>query len=286
MKKLLFLILISISNFAIGQQITFRNEKVDTLEIESTVGYYNISKRKSIGKSDNFIIVYDRNSNKYVVSNYIKAKYKISTKDYIDRGSQKDIKEYKFKIVDRELIEQLLGAFNENTYPITFEHLNQTETEFNELTNEKSIKKVAKARKVDWHFKRRYSMPEDNKKVFQGCQDIDLFNLFLSQQFQKEAFPTIVTDHSNYYAITIITDKQVFRFDSSYPDIYRQPWFDFSPNPELSIDSLEFKSVLNFEVNKHLEELLPNDFLNLYSIRKESLYFAFIVWYLERQGIK
>lgn len=282
----MLIILIFVSKIILGQIVEFRDQPIDTIEIESSDGYYDTDKNESIGKDFNLIIAFDKKSNKYFISNYIKANYKLSSKTKIENRKEKSIKKFIKRDVDSEHIRQLVTALNKNHYPLTFKNLNQSVEEFTKSTNKESILKVAKKRKTDWHFKKRYSDPIENQIIFNGCQNIDTLNLFLKTEFTERLFPTMVMDYWNSFGIVIKTNKKMHRFFGTYPDSFKQPWFEVISHKKFSVDSIPFKSVLNFNINEQLVKILPNDFLNIGSIKIESLYFAYIVWYLERNGIK
>jgi len=279
MKNLFIIVFILISNSIFGQQVEFRSEKIDTIEFISSVGPDETkSLQWSIDKVNRFIIVFDSISQKYIVKDYLieTNRYSIETRE--EKIDKKSIDKFENETIQSIDIQNLVAALDTNIYPITFDHLNHTELEFEKFVHEQSVVLVAEKYEIKRKFERKYS-EEEIQIIFKDCYNIDTFNLFLKYEFVFYPYPVFEIGYWNFINFFIKTNKANYRFESSYNYTYRQPW-----NEIVTGDST-YRSILNFELNEQIIKILPNDFLNMVSLKKESLYNRYIEWYIKRKGI-
>lgn len=261
-----------------GQQLTFKGDFVDTVKIISNSSYYHFDTcGTTTGVYDEYILVFSKEKNNYILNPYQRTKYKITFKPDTSFTKKKVLKQG--NEVERLLVSELLKQFEINYLKPTFEKIGITNEDFLILTDKKHIIQVAKWHKVEWRFKKSYSTKEQNETLFKGCQNIDTFNLYLSTEFDRSAY-VIVTDIDDHFDVIISTKKTNFKFEGKYPNSYRQPWYLHSNESDFTSTS-----ILNFSINKALVDILPNNFSKLNTLKVEALINEYIEWYLKRRGI-
>jgi len=277
-KQLIIIIGLTISIYASGQQLTYKGDFVDTLTITSNSSYYHFDTcGTTTGIYDEYILVFDKEKNNYILNPYKRTEYKFTFKPDTSFRKEKILKQG--LAVDRLLISNLLKQLEINYVKPTFKNIGITNKEFQKLTDKKHIIQVAKWHKEDWHFKRAYSTKEKNEKIFKGCQNIDTLNLYLSTAFDTSGY-VIVTDVDSHFDVIISTKNGNYRFEGKYPNPYKQPWYIHSDK-----DNFTLTSVLNFSINNALVSILPRRFTRLETLKFEALTNQYIEWYLKRRGI-
>ena len=184
------------------------------------------------------------------------------------------------KTINQTLISNLLIQFQQTYVKPTFENSEISKKEFDKLTSKKEILQIAKRFDVDWKFNNDYSTKKENDFIFNSCQSIDTFNLYLSSSFDTTSSYIFVTDYSDDIEIEITTENKTYIYKAAYPSEFKQPWFI---NSEL--DFFDSGSILNFSINSALVELLPKKFSRIQTLKNESLIQAYIIWYLKRKKI-
>ena len=208
MKQLIILVGLLVSNGVYGQQLIFRGFPVDTIEISGSSGYYHFdAKGTTTGREDVYLIAYDKTANKYLVFDYKKVSILNSCKPDTSIKKTKHLAKDKGKIITNPTLNNLLTAFNSSYIKPTFENLGYNSQKFHKLTDEKHIRKVAKAYKQGWYFKMKYSTKEENKIIFDGCQNTDTFNLFVATNFDTTGY-IIVNDVWDEMFVRIKTTDQ------------------------------------------------------------------------------
>lgn len=256
MKLLSIFIGLIISISATGQQLTYRGELVDTLKIISNSSYYHFDTcGTTTGIYDEFVLVFSKEKNNYILSPFQRAEYKFTFKPDSSFMKEKILKQG--VVVDRQLISSLLAQFEITYRHPSFDNIGMTTEEFFKLTENKHIIQVAKWHDTDWQFKKSYSTKEQNDKVFKGCQNTDTLNLYLATAFDTSGY-AMVTDVSDLYRVHIITTENKFYFEGKYPNSFKQPWYDHSDT-----NNVFPTSILNLSINNALVEILPNNFQDL-----------------------
>lgn len=278
MRRLIILFGLIISIKANGQPLTFRGDPVYTLKIISNSGYYHFDTcGTTTGVCDEYIIVYSREKNNYILNPYKRTNYKITFRPHTHSGKARILKQG--LIIDSILIANLIKQFEITYLKPTSNNIGISNEEFQKLTDKKHIIQVAKGHNTDWHFKKTYSTKEQNDKVFRDCQNTDTLNLYLATAFDTSGY-TIVTDVSDLFKVQIITSKSKFFFEGKYPNSFKQPWYEHSDaNTAFPI------SILNLSINNALVKILPNNFSRLETLKIEALINEYIEWYLKRRGI-
>jgi hypothetical protein len=253
---------------------------VDTIFIKSHYSVYQFdNKGTTKGEASIFEIVFNPAENGYLVTQYYEDKYKRTFKPDTINIKKKDLSAKIEKKVKTTDLNFLFKALVEN---VDSNHLiNQVDTvAFRAFVTGKQILRTAKRYKCNWYFKRNYSTKEENEAFFNACQSTDSLNVYLMSQFNEKGY-VFVTDVSNTINIWISTTQSQYRFEGKYPNESKQPWYNHNP---ISVDNRT--TVLNFQVNQSLIQLLPADFLLMNSISNEELFHNYITWYFERQKIK
>jgi hypothetical protein len=277
-----------------GQQLTFKGQPVDSIEVVSSQGHYHFDdKGTTTSTNDHYVITFDKATNSYVTI-YKRILSTFTCKPESD--SEKVKKLSTGRIVERSNLEGFLSALSNTYLKPTFDNIGLNKEKFLALTNEKEILRVAKLYKEDWHFDtKRYSEKEDNEIIFKGCQNIDTFNLFLSTQFDTTGY-SIVFDYWDEWDVYIKAGENHYHYESKYPNKFKQPWFDLSDtstylaegDSTLGIPSLRLQtitSILNFDINTYLVSMLPKKFYRRNSINLDALMIYYIKWYLQRRDI-
>lgn len=90
-----------------------------------------------------------------------------------------------------------------------------TKKEFESFVNKKRIKKIARKKDMIWQFRPSYSTREMNQELFNGCQSLDTFKVFLAENFQivKENSYMIVTDFASTIEVCIKSRASTYRFE-------------------------------------------------------------------------
>ena len=264
MKLKLSISLFFISSILFSQNLDFDKTLIRETLITSQSGYYDIEKGKSIGHKD--FIVYSKNldNNKWQIIKYLK-----------DSKNQKGLKSLTNKQMD-----SFFESFKSSLTYLTIADFDISENQFNNLTTEKEIRKIAKQRKFAWNFKKRYSTKQENEKIFNNYQDTTLFNKFLQQAFDTSRVFPIITDVWSTINISLVTNVDTIKFEGIMPNLNKLPWYNQSG------DLFEFESILNPDINKNLLSILPNDFLEIESINSENLFYYYIIWYLKENEIE
>jgi hypothetical protein len=274
-KKLIILIGLCFSIRATSQQLTFRNESVDTLKIVSSAGHYHFDKKGTYTTlTDQISLVFDSDKQTYLVSSY-KRTSNIGTFDP-PKVETKEIKTPKPNINPAAIGSLLIALQNGNIQP-TFDNIGITSDQFSSLTAPNKIIQVAKWHKSDWHFKKSFSTKEQNEMRFKGCQNKDTFNLYLKDVYEiGQTSYAMVTDVHNTFEIFVITKNNKHHFEGKYPNPFRQPWYEISDKSSTTI---------NLSINSTLARLLSKQFNNWASLDFGELTNDYIEWYLKRRGI-
>ncbi len=277
-KQILILIGLTFSLSVTGQQLTYMGDYVDTLKIISNSSYYHFDDRvTTTGTYDEYILVFNKEKNSYILNPYQRTEYKFTFKPDTSFIKEKVLKQG--VVVDRLLISSLLEQFEITYRKPTFDNIGITNEEFLKLTDKKHIIQVSKWHKTDWHFKRAYSTKEQNEIIFKGCQNTDTLNLYLSTAFDTSGY-VMVTDVDDHFDVIISTSKNNYCFEGKYPNSFKQPWYNRSDK-----GSFASTSVLNFSINSALVAILPDKFSRLETLKFEALTNEYIKWYLKRRGL-
>ncbi len=278
MKQILILIGLTISSTLHGQQLTYREEFVDTVKIISNSSYYHFDTcGTTTGICDEYILVFNEDKNNYILNTHQRTKYKFTFKPDTSFIKKKVLKQG--VVIDRLLISELLKQFEISYIKPSFDKIGICNEGFLKLTDKKHIIKVAKRHKADWYFKRAYSTKEQNENFFKGCRNTDTLNLYFSTVFDTSGY-VIVTDVDSHFDVIISTTKTNHRFEGKYPNPYKQPWYNLSDN-----GSFAWASLLNFSINNALVDILPDGFSELETLKLKALINEYIKWYLKRRHI-
>ena len=272
--KLLFTITFSILCFSVfGQRIKYNDEMVDTIIIKSHNSSFQFDKKGTTkGKADIYKIYYDSLDKKYIKHKYYRDEFQLTFRPKAFK--LKTIKRKSRNDIDQTNLQNLITAMSSNIDSNKLlEQIDTTQVQG--LITKNRIKKIAKWYEIDWHFKRRYSTNEENKKFYKECQSIDTFNIYLKNRFNNKLY-IMVTDYSNSMNIWITTTTSEYRFEGKYPNPVKMPWYNKNSisNP-----------ILNLNINKSLENILPKGFLLRKSITIEALVDDYIEWYFKRRDM-
>tara|TARA_B100000683_G_scaffold218264_1_gene214467 strand:- start:384 stop:1268 length:885 start_codon:yes stop_codon:yes gene_type:complete len=291
--RLYFLITLTltISSSALSQRLNFNQGEIDSVIIHSYLGsgFYN-NNGESVLKRNRICISYDSLAKTFRYNYYkdIKIIHYKSQKTPKKIGTEN--RKYSNKKVNIGNLDSLLYAFCKQI-PAD-QSLEDLKKDFEKDVSKSKILDVAKNHDADWHFKMKYTTKSKNKTFFNKCASLDTFQLYLESRFLNKDF-MYITDYSNGFGVTLYTKDSTYNFEGTYPDPFKQPWFNEN-EILVSKDTLtngsirgfiQRESVLNFNINKYLTLLLPNDFLLRQSISSDGLFEDYIKWYLKRRRI-
>jgi|SRR5690554_424387 len=288
MKELYIILGILIIPFtSFGQKLSYQNEPIDSIIIQSTLGKTKFLKGWFIFKGgqnykktkDEYIISFDDKSKNYGLEIYRRTKSKGRYRkggEWTENRRKQIIR--RNKNLDNELVSNLIDELSVKNRKASFSKINLSLEDFYKLTEKGKIEKVAKKNDLKWKLKSRYSTDKMNKTFFEETRDTIQFNKFLTKLSKKEdAYVTM--DAIDEIKIEILTTNNTYVFEGQdyYP--YRQPWF--------LVDSNNYKPVFNLKINSLLVKLLPKRFLLISSIKEPALLNGYIKWALdEKEYIK
>lgn len=263
-----------------GQELLFNEKSVDTIEIISHLSAYKFDDEGTTkGKVEIMIITKSEDKKKYQISEYRVEDFSYSSKLDKEEVQKKWRRKYQNRKVDYLKLNKLINSLNKNeSGEITFSNL--SEDEFERFVNKKRIKKIARKNDLIWKFRPYYSTRKMNRNFFQGCQSVDTFKVFLTENYQIEENSgyVMITDFASVIEIHLKCKEKNFRFQGKYPNPLRQPWYNLT-----DWESIEMKSISNLNINLNLYELLPKNFLNRESISTQKLMDDYILWYFKRR---
>ncbi|MGQ3014217.1 MAG: hypothetical protein ACT6QS_10960 [Flavobacteriales bacterium] len=261
-----------------AQPLTFRAEPVDTLKIISNSSYYHFdTSGTTTGVQDEYIIAFIRQKKQYELAFYQRFDYRFTFNP--DTFFIKQTVFKKHQKVNRGFITDVLQQFESANKRVSFSDAGLTQKKFMTLTSRRHIRKMAKRYDVNWQFKRIYSSANENKVFFNGCQNIDTFNVYLSTVFRASGY-TFITDVDDHFDVIISTEKNRYHYKGKYPDPYKQPWHLMSGN-----SPTETEALLNLGINRALVTILPGRFSRISSIQVKALTRDYIKWYFKRRGV-
>jgi len=277
-----------------GQQLVFRGFPVDSISISSSSGYYHFDKKgTTTGTEDLYLIAFDRKSQNYSVVDYKRISILNTCEPDTATRKVKHLTKDRGRLLSNTLLDSLLTAFNLRFNKPTFSRIGYDKQQFLSLTDEKHVRNVAKAYKQDWNFRMKYSTKEENALIFEGCQNIDTFDLFLTTRFDTSGY-IMVTDVWDEMHVRIKAGEKWFPFEGKNPNPFKQPWYDHSHTDSIPvsgiIDSVRYyyklpSPIVNLNINKALSNILPHEFHRKNSITFSALTDQYIKWYLKRRDI-
>jgi hypothetical protein len=278
MRHIITIIFICSTTIIFGQRLFFAGNAVDTLKINSNSSYYHFDTfGTSTGTKDEYVIVFENNTNQYVIDIYQRTEYKVTFKPSNSTSKSKILA--RRQKIKNDFLKNLLTELQTKSVPPNFNNIGLTAEMFNKLTDKKHIIKIAKSQDADWHFKKKYSTGDQNTLFFKNCQNVDTFNLFLKTAFDTTEY-VMMTDASDEFDIYISTNKTKFSFEGKYPNPYKQPWYDHTDKSKYLPSA-----ILNLSINSALVNILPDNFTSLWTIKIESLTNEYLMWYLKRKRI-
>ena len=275
MKPLLIIISTLLTHLTLAQPLAIKGERIDTIVIESTTSSYQFDELGTTkGISEQLFIALNTETNSYVVEAHHHIQFSRTYDEPTNNEKLKCLNQHIGTAINNDLLEQLISSLQISLQPNSM-NLSITPKDMRVNASKKEIMKVARNNDWAWQFKSKYSMKEDNELFFEACQSIDTFNLFLNSKFDS-ILPLMVTDYSNFITVKISTSNNCYSFTGSYPDPLRQPWSN-----NLTPD----KEVINLNINRALEQILPDGFQNKGSISTQALFELYIVWYFKRNNM-
>lgn len=263
-----------------AQRLYFNGYPVDSVMLESSSGYYHFDKKgTTTGKTDEYVIGFDKQTANYIVAQYVSILSKATFHPETFSEKFKHHREYEGKVVHDPALDSLLAAFSCRYKKPMAQNIGLSKEIFGNLANDAAIMRIAKKHRVAWQFKPKYSGKEENEALFFGCRNMDTLDYFLSSRFDTSGF-AIVTDVWVTMDVHIVAGDRKFYFRSKYPNVFKQPWY------ELYEDKEKFpRSLLNFDINKYLFAILPPNFRRKEDIDIPVLVDEYIKWYLWRRGV-
>ncbi len=273
----LFFLFLTISTY--GQRPHYRGQPLDTLIITSDAGVCLLDKKGTcIGQKDSFIIFFDKNALLY------KARYKreFAKRMYKIESEKIRAKQFKNRKVEPDVLDSLFTSLLVKYKKPTAENLGFNKNVFSKFVTNKKILQIAKRHKEDWQFKRKYSTKTKNNVVFNDCKNIDTFNLFLDEYKIDTAVGMVITcdiwdDIDLYIKAGNIKDD----YKGVYGNTCKQPWYNQSDTTVM----IWPVSIFNFDINKWLFKILPDNFYRKHTIGNDCIAYIYIEWFLRRREI-
>lgn len=261
MKKAICLLTILNSCLVYSQNLTFKKEIVEKIEIEAYYRIENLNRKKTKAKQELFVI--DLFNTKVVSSKYIEFSLQLE-KGNIDTTKTKLISESIY--IDFVLIQRLLNSL-ESSQIFTLNDLN---------LNEDSIQLITNNAFQNSHSLCSWPYSEDTlvkRIIFNRIGSLEMiFNRYLKQRWDFETKSD--GSFSNSLGIKIYSNDTIFYYWSNYLDMF-QPMHYFEGD--------QIVSVFNLKTRQHLYEILPHNFFTKRFLNFEVLTLDFIDW-VEEMG--
>ncbi len=278
MKNLLIiLIVLIIAQTGFGQSLFFNDEIVDSIIISSYNGAFQFDEKGTTkGKEETLAITYSKTKNCFLISNH-QLKTSLNTfKPPKEVHKTKKINKDVGSTIEKSLLSSLLESLSASSNPKDIAD-NLSQDIFYHYVNKKTIKSLAKKYKLGWHFSMRYTTKENNEAFFKECKSIDTLKIYLKERFDTLGYP-IITDYFNGMFVKVITKtKNEYIFEGKYPNPIYQPWY---------MDNGRLKIILNLNINKDLNDILPKGFLNKNTFSLKTFFDDYLQWKFIRNGIE
>jgi len=113
MRLLTFIMGLFLTTVVYGQQLRFRGLPVDTIFINGSSGHYHFDdKGTTTGRTDIYIIAFDKTTNNYIVTDYKIVTFKATFKPDTSKQTIKHLTKYKGKVISNSTVDGLLTAFS------------------------------------------------------------------------------------------------------------------------------------------------------------------------------
>lgn len=253
----LIIILFSIfPDFIIAQPIVFKNEKVDTIIIESAENHYAYGDAQT-NKEDKLVITYAEKRKTYQIVNY----ERIISNYPANHGYPKVTKKSKPTFIRRKKLEANLNLLIEN---IDTSHFPIQITDYykkRKIQQKITFWKVLKVYQKKWKIEDFLDI-EIAYDSYKECKKIEDLDSLLNERVKYHLFRT----HSNSLFITIKTESNNHLFISS-PQALRQPF-------SKSFD----ENYVNININTALLAILPKGFVEREGLLLEDLIESYLYW--------
>jgi hypothetical protein len=274
MPKTLLLFTLIFCTHLVAQTLTFNNEPVDAIEISAHLSARQANGKTS-GKQDFYSILFNQQTKLYQLSVYKKTKYTLTFQPPSRVEKIKIVS--KAKILNRDLLSDLLQSFEAGTIAPNSENYGIPKNQFDALTSTKSILKIIKTKKLKQHLSPIKLNKAEIAQIATTAQNRDTFDLYLSTRFANPTFTKPVgTDNS--FEVTIKTSVGAYQFEASVVNPYKQPWIVLKSNNQASM------TILNFNIHRALAAILPESFLLRGSLLPEALIEDYVSWCMKRRG--
>jgi hypothetical protein len=274
MPKTLLLFSIFFCSDLVAQTLNFNNEPVDAIEISAHISARQANGKTS-GKQDFYSILFNEQTKSYQLSVYKKTKY-IVTFQPPSRVTKIRILS-KSKILNRDLLSDLLQSFEVGTMAPNSENCVISKNQFDALTSRKSILNIIKTKKLKKHLSPIKLNNAEIAQIATTAQNLDTFDLYLSTRFANPTFANPVgTDNS--LEVIIKTKFGEYQYQASFINPYKQPWIVLLSTKQASM------TILNFNIHRALAAILPESFLLCDSLLPEALIEDYVFWCMKRRG--
>lgn|GEM_PF-2959979 len=279
MRYFLFFIPAFLNYHIQAQTLTIKGERIDSIVIESTTGAYQFDEQATTkGTSEELVLAPNTLTDKYIIVAQRQIQFSKSNATSSNIKKIKNVTQHVGTTIGLDQMEQLIHSLQNSLAPNT-SNLSITSTDMQLHVSKKKIMRVARKNDWAWQFRNKYSMKEDNELFFKTCQSLDTFDIFLVNKFDS-ILSLMVTDYTNYIAIKIFTSNNCYSFSGSYPDPFKQPWGN-----NLNKQHIWNDEVINLNINRMLELILPDGFYNKESISRQTLFDLYIEWYFKRNNM-
>jgi len=237
------LISLTIGYGSIAQPLQYDNSNVDTIIIESIAYVAHDVKRNFHQKTNIYTLYYDSNVDDFVIKSYIK------TEQLNSKIKQKTVEKYDSLYNAKEKIQNLLFSVEQ-----TYKSVNLSDFDI----DENNIGSLIDSAFLLWTENTR---SQERYKDIQKCKNIDDFRAFLTEQYSEDKLKEhkVSSNAGQRFSIYIKTSLNTYWVTGSTYYRSNQPW----NRSLLDVFSSPKYSIINFDINNSLLEILPKDFLNI-----------------------
>jgi len=272
MKIFAYIILLLASSPLFGQQLDFRGEGVDTIEVKSLSRFYNPGDNSIHGNIHFMSLTFDKTTDSYVVDRFYKEKFDRTSEPDTLIVEQKSKRSKVGKKAERLLLRNLLTAL---ITPLESRDLiDQVDTtKLKSYLTGRRIRKTLTAR-GRWCFTKYDATKQERKDFYKSCRSVDTLKIYLNKRFGSSGWP-MMTHFTNTMDIWIKSKNINVGYEGKGLNPVRQPWY-ISDDLQVSGTPLQF--IVNLDVNASLYDLLPQRFLHRESISEKALAEDYIRW--------
>lgn len=274
MRIAVVIILTFIKFYLIGQQLSYNGFPVDSIKVSTDFRCLDWNKNIEVYmRYDLCLIVFDKIKMQYVIK-----KCESSSINYIDEYSNNEKKIKSFdnainKKVPWENIDSLLFALQTKYKKPDMKNIGFDSISLTKRIKENNLKNIHEKdlKYLDLYGYFNYEIYDN--EWGENCLQLNNFKKFLKIAFDTTGY-AVEPSERNVMILNIYTSGNVYSYEGKFPNIFKQPWYDYS-----KLTNGIPKSILNFDINLYLDKILPDEYPSKKELGISSLVDEYLLWY-------